>query len=282
MSGLPFGVIMSKPVLNCFMLLALGISLASCRDSKTLEENQQLKAHVLQLQKDAGDLGNRVDVLTKENADLNAQIEQLKKKPAGKKKNCKAEISSKEFAAAKPPLELTRCEADAGDISSQIRIQSHRIPCDASESSKVRHGHVGELDAQAGGRTHAANHSSNARCLADFQCEINIASSGHGPRRLDEAAIQADGADDSRKFQTRVGHHPGWYPAAQATESPSLLLVRSHRNLLYFRQLILHGLRSAARCFGLAALLVNRLRNWLRTVIKAFVTINTVKREQPE
>jgi uncharacterized protein YlxW (UPF0749 family) len=89
MSGLPFGVIMSKPVLNCFMLMALGISLASCRDSKTLEENQQLKAHVLQLQKDAGDLGNRVDVLTKENADLNAQIEQLKKKPAGKKKTAK-------------------------------------------------------------------------------------------------------------------------------------------------------------------------------------------------
>ena len=85
------------------MLLALGMCLTSCRDTRTLEENVQLKAHVLQLQKDAGDLGNRVDVLTKENADLKAQIEQLKKKPSGKKKTAKSKFLRKSSAPRNNP-----------------------------------------------------------------------------------------------------------------------------------------------------------------------------------
>ncbi len=52
--------------------------------------------------------------------------------------------------------------------------------------------------------------------------------------------------------------------------------------LFYFRRLILHSFWSTGRSFGLAALIVNRLRNCLRTGIKAPVTINTVKRIQPE
>jgi regulator of replication initiation timing len=63
----------------------MGLSLAACGDSKIREDNEQLKAHVVQLQKDTGDLGNRVDVLTKENADLKVQIEEMKKKLAAKK-----------------------------------------------------------------------------------------------------------------------------------------------------------------------------------------------------
>ncbi len=94
---------MSKAVLSWFVLLALGMSLASCRDSKTLEENEQLKAHVLQLQKDTGDLGNRVDVLTKENADLKVQIEQLKKRPAGKKKTTKSKYLRKSSTPRNSP-----------------------------------------------------------------------------------------------------------------------------------------------------------------------------------
>jgi hypothetical protein len=54
--------------------VALGLSLTACQDTKAREENEQLKAHVLQLQKDAGELGNRVDVLTKEDADLRDEI----------------------------------------------------------------------------------------------------------------------------------------------------------------------------------------------------------------
>jgi regulator of replication initiation timing len=68
-----------------FAAVSMGLSLAACGDSKIREENEQLKAHVLQLQKDTGDLGNRVDVLTKENADLAAQIDQMKKRLAAKK-----------------------------------------------------------------------------------------------------------------------------------------------------------------------------------------------------
>ncbi len=67
------------------MVVALAMTLSSCRDVKTREENEQLKAHVLQLQKDSGELGNRVEVLTNENAKLKVQIEQMKKKPTAKK-----------------------------------------------------------------------------------------------------------------------------------------------------------------------------------------------------
>ena len=77
---------MRSNVLNRLVLAGvLALSLASCRDTKTREENEQLKAHVLQLQKDSGELGNRVEVLTNENAELKVQIEQLKKKSAAKK-----------------------------------------------------------------------------------------------------------------------------------------------------------------------------------------------------
>ena len=79
---------MGKRSLACFYFaLTMGLSLAACGDSKIREDNEQLKAHVLQLQKDTGDLGNRVDVLTKENADLKVQIEEMKKKLAAKE-NC--------------------------------------------------------------------------------------------------------------------------------------------------------------------------------------------------
>jgi len=59
---------------------ALGLWLLGCQDTKARQENEQLKAHVLQLQKDTGELGNRIDTLTKENADLRAENESLKTK----------------------------------------------------------------------------------------------------------------------------------------------------------------------------------------------------------
>jgi regulator of replication initiation timing len=77
---------MSKKTLaGLFLAMALGLSLMACEDTKAREENEQLKAHVLQLQKDAGELGNRIDVLTKENADFKAEVERLKKKHPVKK-----------------------------------------------------------------------------------------------------------------------------------------------------------------------------------------------------
>ena len=65
--------------------VALGLSLVGCEDTKAREENEQLKTHVAELVKDSGDLGNRVDALTQENAALKQENEQLKKKPKSKK-----------------------------------------------------------------------------------------------------------------------------------------------------------------------------------------------------
>ncbi len=65
--------------------VALGLSLIGCEDTKARQENEQLKAHVAELVKESGDLGNRVDALTQENASLKQENEQLKKKANTKK-----------------------------------------------------------------------------------------------------------------------------------------------------------------------------------------------------
>src|ERR1700692_1642448 len=59
----------------------LSLSLTACKDTKTLQENEQLKAKVFELQKENGQLGNNTktitaarDALTKENAALKAEI----------------------------------------------------------------------------------------------------------------------------------------------------------------------------------------------------------------
>lgn len=77
---------MNRSILGGFALaVTLGLSLTACQDTKARQENEQLKAQVLQLQKDAGDLGNRIDVLTKENTELKAENERLKTKQPPKK-----------------------------------------------------------------------------------------------------------------------------------------------------------------------------------------------------
>ena len=77
---------MSKSILSSLALaMAMSLWLAGCQDTKARQENEQLKAQILQLQKDAGDLGNRIDVLTKENAELKAENERLKAKRPAKK-----------------------------------------------------------------------------------------------------------------------------------------------------------------------------------------------------
>ena len=56
----------------------LSLSLVACQDTKARQENEQLKAHLSELEKDNGDLQNRIDALTQENADLKAENERLK------------------------------------------------------------------------------------------------------------------------------------------------------------------------------------------------------------
>jgi|HubBroStandDraft_4_1064222.scaffolds.fasta_scaffold154967_1 regulator of replication initiation timing len=81
------------------LAIALGLSLAACQDTKARQENEQLKAQILQLQKDAGDLGNRIDVLTKENTELKAENERLKAKHPAKKSSKSKRHRSKSKAA---------------------------------------------------------------------------------------------------------------------------------------------------------------------------------------
>ena len=70
-----------------FVIAVLSLPLAACKDTKTLQENEQLKAHVAELQKENGELGNNLetvtaarDALTKENAALKAEIKAKKTK----------------------------------------------------------------------------------------------------------------------------------------------------------------------------------------------------------
>jgi cell division protein FtsB len=75
--------------LGFLAVLALSLSLTACKDTKTAQENEQLKAQVVQLQKENGQLGNDVetvtaarDALAKENDALQARLN--KKRPSAK------------------------------------------------------------------------------------------------------------------------------------------------------------------------------------------------------
>lgn len=66
--------------------VALSLSMSACKDTKTLQENEQLKAQVADLQKQVGQLGNNIetltadrDALTKENDSLKAELKPRKK-----------------------------------------------------------------------------------------------------------------------------------------------------------------------------------------------------------
>ena len=84
---------------NTWAILAVAamvsVPLAACKDTKTLQENEQLKAQVLQLQKENGQAGNDLetmtadrDALAKENEKLKAEIKARKGK-SGKKHTTK-------------------------------------------------------------------------------------------------------------------------------------------------------------------------------------------------
>ena len=72
--------------------IALSFPLTACKDTKTLEANERLKAHVTELQKENGQLGNDLetmtaarDALAKENQVLKAELKPRKTKRAGTK-----------------------------------------------------------------------------------------------------------------------------------------------------------------------------------------------------
>jgi prefoldin subunit 5 len=76
------------------LVVAVGLSFAltACKDTKTLQENEQLKARVADLQKQNGEMGNNLetvtaarDQLTQENEALRAQLKATKPKGSKKK-----------------------------------------------------------------------------------------------------------------------------------------------------------------------------------------------------
>ena len=81
---------------NTWAILAvaavLSLPLTACKDARTLQENEQLKTRVAELQKENGQVGDDLermtaarDALTKENDKLTAEIKALKTKSSGKK-----------------------------------------------------------------------------------------------------------------------------------------------------------------------------------------------------
>jgi len=73
------------------MAVVLSLSLVACKDTKTLQENEQLKAKVADLQRENGQLGNNLetvtadrDALMKENAALKARAKPAKAKHSTK------------------------------------------------------------------------------------------------------------------------------------------------------------------------------------------------------
>jgi peptidoglycan hydrolase CwlO-like protein len=77
---------------SLLVTMVLGFILTSCKDTKTMQENQQLKAQVADLQKQVGEMGNNLDTVTadrdslkKENDALKAEVNSLKPKHAKKK-----------------------------------------------------------------------------------------------------------------------------------------------------------------------------------------------------
>lgn len=70
-----------KSLAGLALAVMLSLSLTACKDTKTLQENEQLKEQVAELQKENGQLGNSLetvtaarDTLMKENDALKAQI----------------------------------------------------------------------------------------------------------------------------------------------------------------------------------------------------------------
>lgn len=72
--------------------VVLSLSLTACKDTKTLQENEQLKAQVADLQKQNGEMGNNLETVTaardslmKENDALQVQLKARKSKAPKKK-----------------------------------------------------------------------------------------------------------------------------------------------------------------------------------------------------
>jgi len=100
--------------------VVLSLSLTACKDTKTLQENDQLKAQVAELQKENGQTGNDLetvtadrDALKKENEALRARMSTRKTKGSKRKyrnENIIADSAIKKFEATSAARTKTICD----------------------------------------------------------------------------------------------------------------------------------------------------------------------------
>ena len=80
--------------------VSLSLPLTACKDTKTLQENEQLKAHVAELQKENGEMGNNLETITAARDALMKENEALK-----------AELKARKTKRTKAARVTTSCEA---------------------------------------------------------------------------------------------------------------------------------------------------------------------------
>jgi regulator of replication initiation timing len=95
-------------------MMAFGLLLTGCQDTKAQQENEQLKTQVLDLQKQLGEMGNRVDEATKTRDDLMKQNAALReenlrlKGRRGRKKTPKSRRGHRRTSLKTRPSEIFR------------------------------------------------------------------------------------------------------------------------------------------------------------------------------
>ncbi len=85
------------------LAMAAGLSLfaTACKDTKTMQENQQLKTQVSDLQKQLGEMGNNLDTVTADRDNLKKENEDLQARLAARNrtKSKKKAVSRKRHSA---------------------------------------------------------------------------------------------------------------------------------------------------------------------------------------
>jgi len=71
----------------------LSLPLAACKDTKTLQENEQLKTQIADLQKQNGQTGNELETITAERDALAKENQQLKAQLKSKTKHTSTRTS---------------------------------------------------------------------------------------------------------------------------------------------------------------------------------------------
>jgi uncharacterized protein (DUF3084 family) len=75
-------------------MFVLALSLTACKDTKTLQENEQLKAKIADLQRENGQLGNNMEIVTADRDALSKELTALKTERVRKPKRTAKKVPS--------------------------------------------------------------------------------------------------------------------------------------------------------------------------------------------